>query len=78
MPVPGASSYWETTPNPFKVSLLATKTQLSSARIAIADGFIPVATVAVLRGESLASVAEAATQNAVRLFGLDAAERRRD
>ena len=36
------------------------------------------ATVAVLRGESLASVAEAATQNAVRLFGLDAAERRRD
>jgi TatD DNase family protein len=31
------------------------------------------ATVAALRGESLASVAEAATQNAVRLFGLDAA-----
>jgi TatD DNase family protein len=28
------------------------------------------ATVAALRGESLASVAEAATQNAVRLFGL--------
>jgi TatD DNase family protein len=36
------------------------------------------ATVALLRGESLASVAEAATQNAVRLFGLDAAERRRN
>jgi TatD DNase family protein len=31
------------------------------------------ATVAALRGESLASVAAASTQNAVRLFGLDAA-----
>jgi TatD DNase family protein len=30
------------------------------------------ATVAALRGESVASVAEAATQNAVRLFGLEA------
>jgi TatD DNase family protein len=30
------------------------------------------ATVAILRGESLASVAAASTQNAVRLFGLDA------
>jgi TatD DNase family protein len=29
------------------------------------------AAVAALRGEPLASVAEAATQNAVRLFGLD-------
>jgi TatD DNase family protein len=32
------------------------------------------ATVAALRGESLASVAEAATQNAVRLFGLQVGE----
>ena len=32
------------------------------------------ATVASLRGESLESVAEAATQNAVRLFGLDSAQ----
>jgi TatD DNase family protein len=39
--------------------------------------FLPhiAATVAALRGESLASVVEAATQNAVRLFGLDAVQR---